>query len=171
MGGPSLPVLQQALDAIKALGDELVLTDRPFRTRGRVEDKRLEAEKDQPSQWISLGPAVGGGDPNHDAEKDVSHRHPHTRLGQGEARGLARLNPLPRVIDQMEEVDERAVGIVEAAQGSFGERAGAREGRLRFGVSSPGRAIGNNHTPVWIVRPLDTEGRGGSTDGLERTTD
>lgn len=46
----------------------------------------------------------------------------------------------------------------------------ARWGRLRF-VSSPGRAAGDKHAPVRIIRPLDTEGWGGGTDSLESTTD
>jgi hypothetical protein len=69
----------------------------------------------------------------------------------------------------MKEVDEGTVGIVEAAQGSVGERTVARWGQLRF--VSPGRTTGDKHAPVRIIRPLDTEGWGGSTDSLKSTTD
>jgi hypothetical protein len=70
----------------------------------------------------------------------------------------------------VKEVDEGTVGIVEAAQGSVGEGTVARWGQLRF-VYSPGRATGDKRAPVRIIRPLDTEGWGGSTDSLKSTTD
>jgi hypothetical protein len=114
-----------------------------------MEDEGLEAEEHQPRERVGLCAAVGGGDPEHDAEENVGHGDSHPRLRQREARGLAGLDPLPRKVDKVKEIGERGVGVVETAQGSFGERTVARRGQLRF-VSSPSRATGNKHAPVLL---------------------